>query len=213
MSDEEVSDFLVWVGGASYSRESLIDEAKRMGVCRRLPFVPEGLIRGVSRVFLISDMSDDDQKRYKEELKRRDAERYRQWKESGFGQITTHAAGPMPRGTPTIFAYFLVRNITYVVAPEVDVPKRLKGLGVTEYEYVEGGFGFNDERKCGSLAIGGIYLLSEEDMERCKHLAESGTLEGRIELLARPYPYGDKRFRGIKAISRRMSDMLVGDSG
>ncbi len=206
----KAKDFLVWVGGASYSRESLVREARRLGVCRRIPFVPDGLVRGVSRVFLVSDMSDEDRKRYKEEIKRRDAVRYKQWKESGYTNAPTHVTGQMPRGTPTIFAYFLIRNVTYVVAPGVDITKRLKDLGVTEYEYVEGGFGFNDERDCGSLQIGGVYLLSEEDMERVKHLAESGTLEGRIEIIATPYPYGDKRFRGIKAISVKMGDMLVG---
>lgn len=207
---EQVKDFLVWVGGASYSRESLISEARRMGVCRRIPFVPEGLVRGVSRIFLISDMSDEDRKRYKEEIKRRDAVRYKQWKESGYTNDPTHVTGQMPRGTPTIFAYFVVRNVTYVVAPGVNITKRLKELGITEYEYAEGGFGFNDERECGSLVIGGVYLLSEEDMERVKHLTESGTLEGRIETLTAPYPYGDKRFRGIKAISTKMGDMLAG---
>jgi len=210
---EQAKDFLVWVGGASYSRESMVEEAQKMGVCRRIPFVPEGLVRGVSRIFLISDMSDEDRERYKGEIKRRDAVRYKQWKESGFKNISSHVTGAMPRGTPTIFAYFLVRNITYVVAPGVDIPRRLKGLGVTEYQYVEGGFGFNDERDCGSLMVGGTYLLSEEDMEKVKELAQSGTLDGRIVMLPTVYPYADKRFRGIKAVNRKVGERLMGGAG
>jgi len=214
----EVSDFLVWVGGASYSRKSFIDEAKHMGACRRVPFVPVGVVRGDSRVFLVSDMTDEDRRRYKTELKRRDAIRYEQWQEQikeGLSpeDVTTHARGPMPRGTPLIFAWFTVRSITYVVGPGVDIPKRLKELGVSEYEYIEGEFGFDDERECGSLVIGGTYLLSEENMEKCKNLASSSAFEGRIELLRPSYPYAGKRFRGIKAFSRKLGDRLVSVGG
>jgi len=215
---EQVKDFLAWVGGASYSRESFIDEARRMGVCRRVPFVPTGIVKGVSRVFLVSDMSAEDRKRYKAELKRRDAIRYQQGKEQVARGVppeeaTSHVVGPMPRGAPLIFAWFTIRNISYVVGPGVDIPKRLKELGVTEYEYIEGEFGFNDERECGSLMIGGTYLLSEESLERCKALASSSTLEGRIRQLTPAYPYAGKRFRGIKAFPRKLGDRLVSVSG
>lgn len=208
---ERVDDYLVWVGGGSYSRESLVKEAQRMGVCRRVPFIPHYLKKGVSRVFMISDMTDEDRERYKKEFDRRDKERYLQWKGSGFEKgYTSHVVGPMPRGSPVIFAYFVVRGISYVVAPGVDIPKELKKRGVEEWEYEEGGFGFNDERECGSLDVGGTYLLSEEDMNKCKDLAESGTLKGRVVILNPPIPYRDKRFRGIKTVSRALGDRLVG---
>ena len=211
---KQVQDFLVWVGGASYSRESYVKEAKHMGACRRVPFVPEGLVRGDSRVFLVSDITERDRKRYKDELKRRDKIRYKQWKESGFEKgYTSHVVGPMPRGTPLIFAWFVVRNITYIVAPGVNLPKRLEELGVSEYEYLEGAFGFNDERECGSLEIGGTYLLSEESMEKISNLASSSVLDGGIEILSPAYPYSGRRFRGIKAFSRVLGNRLVNVSG
>jgi len=211
---KQVQDFLVWVGGASYSRESYIKEAKHMGACRRVPFVPEGLVRGDSRVFLVSDITERDRKRYKDELKRRDKIRYKQWKESGFEKgYTSHVAGPMPRGTPLIFAWFVVRNITYIVGPGVNLPKRLEELGVSEYECIEGAFGFNDERECGSLEIGGTYLLSEESMEKISNLASSSVLDGGIEILSPAYPYSGRRFRGIKAFSRVLGNRLVNVSG
>lgn len=208
---EQAKDFLVWVGGASYSRESFVEEARRMGACRRVPFVPEGVVRGESRILLISDMTDADRERYKAELRRRDLVRYHQWKDSGLEKFKTHVAGPMPRGTPTIFAYFTVRDIVYVVGSETNIPKRFEKLGVSIYEYDEQKFGFNDERDSGSLKIGGIYLLSEGSMRRIETLAQSGSLDGNITSLRVPYPYADKRFRGIKAISRAMADRLVGE--
>ena len=215
---ERVQDFLVWVGGASYSRESFIKEAKHMGACRRVPFLPEGVVRGESRVFLVSDMTNEDRKRYKAELKRRDTIRYQQVKEQVARgvppeKVTSHISGRMPRGTPLIFAWFIVRNITYIVAPGVNLPKRLEELGVSEYEYIEGAFGFNDERECGSLEIGGTYLLSEESMEKVRNLASSSILDGGIEILSPAYPYSGRRFRGIKAFSRVLGNKLVNISG
>jgi len=38
--------------------------------------------------------------------------------------------------------------------------------------------------------------ISEEDLEKCKDLAESGLAEGRIVVLDQPIPYKGKRFRG-----------------
>ncbi len=206
---EQAQDFMVWVGGTFYSRESFIDEARRMGVCRRVPFIPEGIVRGDSRVLLISDMADADRRRYETELKRRDAIRYRQAKESGIKK--SHVVGPMPRGTPTIFAYFTIRGIVYVVDPETSIPGRFNKLGISIYEREEGKFGFNDERESGSLEVGGVYLLSEGSIGRIETLAQSGSLDGNITVLPSAYPYGDKRFRGIKAISRSMADRLVGE--
>lgn len=210
----QIKDFLVWVGGGSYSRESMIKEAKKMGVCRRVPFVPEGIVKGITRVFLVSDMSDEDRKRYAEEMKRRDAERYQQWKKQLADEVPreemkTTINRKMPRGTPFIFGYFIVRGISYVVSPNVDIPKRLKELGVTEYQYIEGAFGFNDERECGSLEIGGTYLLSENDMEKVKDLAESSTMEGRIVELKPMFAYSSGRFRGIKEFSRKLGDKII----
>lgn len=208
MSDQ-AQDFMVWIGGASYSRESFIAEARRMGVCHRTPFVPEKIVRGTSRVILISDMTDSDRQRYKTELKRRDAERYRQSKESGIKK--SHVVGPMPRGTPTIFAYFTIRDVVYVVTPETDISKRFKKLGVSIYKYEERKFGFNNERESGSLEIGGVYLLGESSMERIERLTQSGSLDGDITVVSSPYPYAGKRFRGIKTISQDMADRLVGE--
>jgi len=167
--EPEPQDLLMWVGGSYYTIESFIAEARKMGVCKRVPMLPRGVVAGKSRVFLAHDKSEAEKK---------------------LGV----------KGKGRIFAYFIVRGISYVVKPGVNIPEELKARGVTEWEYVEGGFGFNDERGCGSLAIGGTYLLSEEDIEKCRDLADSGTLEGHIHVLNPTIPLSLKRFRGFKNI-------------
>jgi len=99
-----------------------------------------------------------------------------------------------------IFGYFTVRGITYVVKPGVNIPEELEKRGVKEWEYKDGDFGFADERGCGSLMTGGMYLLSEEDMEKVKDLAESSTLGGHIVILEEPIPYEGKKFRSFKYV-------------
>jgi len=213
MSSEEVNDVFMWVGGGNYSRESFIKEAKRLGACKRVSSVPIGIVTGTSRVFLISDMSDEDRKKYKEERKNRDKERYRQWIAGGKirGQKgVTHVAGEMPRGQPQIFAWYTIRGIVYVVRMADDELKNeLAERGIEPYEYQAGGFGFEDERECGSLQIGGTYLLSEEGINKIKDLAESGMLEGQIHTISPPIPYTGKHFRGVNLIPHSDGERLL----
>ena len=234
-------DFVLWVGGYAYSRESFEKEAERLGVCRRVKGFPSGLVVGKSRVFLVSDMAQEDREAYREEIKTRDRARYHMWidavrkkavekqlipvdqkisyKEAQalyaeildtFGEkVTVAITKPMPRGKPIVFAFFLVRGVSYIVGQGMDLPKELVNLGITKYEYEPGGFGFNDERGCGSLVIGGTYLLSEEDISKVKDLAESGTLGGRIVGFAREVQYKGARARALKAISQVAGDRLI----
>ncbi len=235
---EQVSDFLIWIGGHIYPRELFIEEAKKMGVCRIIPAkltrtggigLPVGLVNHVSRFFLINDMTLKDRERYDDELRRRDRERHRLWREmyiEAFGESpsskggkevkklslgTPSVKGPMPRGRPVIFGYFTVRGVVHVVTHLSDPELRaeLTSRGITEYEYVVGAFGFNDERLCGSLRVGATYVLSEEDMEKIAGLADSQTVEGQLILLRDPMPYEGVRFRGVKKFSRSQGDRLI----
>ena len=204
-------DFLVWISGHFYSRESFIQEARRMGICPRVPYVPENVVLGNSRVLLISDMTDADKILHINELRRRGAERYKQLKESGFTAKSTHISGPMPRGVPTIFGYFTIQDIIMVTGLGIERSERHKKLGISEYGYHIGKFGFNGERASGSLQTGGIYLLGESSMQRIENLTHSGDVRGNISVLQKPFPYMDKRFRGIKIISHNMANRLIGE--
>jgi len=135
--------------------------------------LPRGVVKDVTKVFLAAEYvtADEDEE----------------------GNITA-------RLESRIFAWFTVRGVVYVVSASVNIPEALKERGVTEWQYAEGGFGFDDERGCGSLGVGGTYLLSEEDMEKVKDLGESTTMQGQIELIEPPIPTDLKRFRGYKAV-------------
>ena len=81
--------------------------------------------------------------------------------------------------------------------------------GIDVLEYQEGDFGFNDERGCGSLQIGGTYFLSEEDMEKIKDLAESSGLDGQIEVFRAALPYTGVRFRGVRSLLQERGDSIL----
>ena len=102
---------------------------------------------------------------------------------------------------PGIFAYYVVEGIVLVIKPGTDVSKELKDRGVEDWEYVEGGFGSQVERKCGNLATGGTYLISEENMKAVQDLAESASTTGQIIVLDEPLPLIDtKLIRGYKYV-------------
>lgn len=238
MVSERASDFLMWIGGSTYPRELFIEEAKKMGVCRIIPAkrtkigdvgLPVGLVNNVSRFFLISDMTLKDKERYDDELRHRDRERYRVWREmykEEFGEYPTSKGGrevkklslgtpsikgEMPRGLPVIFGYFTVRGIVHIVThlSEWELRADLASRGITEYECIAGAFGFNDERLCGSLRVGATYILSEEDMEKIAGLADSQTVEGQFAVFRDPIPYEGSRFRGVKKFLRSQGDHLI----
>ncbi len=165
-------DLIMHVGRGFYTPEGFIEEARRMGACKRVPMVPRGVIKDVTRVFLAHENAIHGQNPDGDV-----------WSQTG------------------IFAWFTVRGISYVVDAGVDIKEALKERGVTEWQLYEDDFGSANERGCGNLEVGGTYLLSEEDIEKCRDLAHSSKLEGRIEVIEPPIPTGLKRFRGFRAVS------------
>jgi hypothetical protein len=199
------ANYMQWVGGSYYSIDSYVKEAKKMGASRRINYVPKNVIKGVSKVFLISDMPTEEQRdKYKQEYNRRLREAYvpKKDQDSKKKYNSIKKPEPMPRGEPVIFGYFTINSIVYITEAGMNVPEELKKLGVDTYEYQPGNFGFNDERGCGSLKVGGTYFLSEESMEKVKELASSTELESKsVHIFKTPIPAKDiKRFRGIKEI-------------
>jgi len=54
--EEEVQDFLMWVGYSGYPTiEEFVDEAERLGVSKRISRLPKGLVPGKSRILLAHD--------------------------------------------------------------------------------------------------------------------------------------------------------------
>ena len=212
----------MWVGGKFYSRESYIREALKMGASKKVAAVsfekrknkdflcshlPHGIEIGKSKVYLISDLTEVQKKTYQDEIRKRNrvshavaAEVNKKLAEGEEPARPIRTGfGPLPRGEPKIFGYFVVNSIVYIVAPGMDIPKELADRGVKAYTMVEGAFGSNDERGCGSLKFGATYLLSEDDMGKVKELAESAELNStNIHIFETPIDYVGKRFRGIQ---------------
>lgn len=165
-------DLLMWVGSSFYpTPQSFVDEAKKMGVSKRVPGFPIGIVKGKTRIFLVHNKAIE---------------------------VTT-AEGI--KFIPGVFAHFTVRGIAHVVAPGTDITEELAKRGVEQYEYTEGSFGTNDERGCGSLDVAGTYLLSEEDMAKVIDLAQSSSMQGQIAVLDEPLPYTGKKFRGVNYVN------------
>jgi len=210
MTNPGANDYLMWVG-VVYSRESYIEEATNKGACKRVPGVPSGLVVGQSRVFLISEADEETRQKHNKERIRRERIRYvmsRELKTTKTG-IIPKITGPWPKTDPLVFCYFTINRLVYITAPGEDVPAKLKELGVEGYEYQEDKFGFIDDRECGSLKIGGLYLISEDSMEKVKELAESSMVSGSVHVFKKSIAYNGKRFRGFQSITHEVGEGLV----
>jgi len=187
-------NYEMWIGNLYYSRDSYLKEAKKMGASKRVAYVPHDLVVGETKIYLISDMSEQEREAYQLELKNRHSLAYHRARESG-GKKSLKGYGPMPRGQPYVFGYFIVNAIVKV--PPLKVFKKDK-LPAEVYPLVDGGFGTKDERGCGSLKAGSTYLISETSMEKIKELYNSPTLESEnVIIFDTPYEYYGKRFRGM----------------
>jgi len=157
-------DLIMWVGRKFYTIESFIEEAKRLGVCKRIGGgLPYSVVIGKSRVFLVHDLSDLEKKQGKP-------------------------------GIPRIFAYFVIRGILVVGNPKTIAQR--EGINITVID--EAKISSFPKRGCGQLRVNGIYLVSEEDLEKLKGYASG--VEGQIEVLETPIPVSFKRFRAFKYV-------------
>jgi hypothetical protein len=101
------------------------------------------------------------------------------------------------KGKPEIFGYFTIGSIGYVVNRGESVPEELEKRGVKPINI------YSDplpRRGCGQIIVGGIYVLSEEDFEKCRDLADSSNLSGNLTILDPPIPWWGQHFRGFRYI-------------
>lgn len=102
------------------------------------------------------------------------------------------------KGKPVVFAYFTINSIGYVVRKGTNVPEELEKRGVKPISVGSGGP--LPRRGCGQIVVGAVYILSEEDFEKCKDLAESSELSGSVMVLDPPVPWEGKHFRGYRYV-------------
>lgn len=177
------SDYLMWVGTKNYPTvASFVEEASRMGACKRVPGVPADLKIGVTRVFLAHDEGESPTKEER-------------------------ATGVRSKGS--IFGFFPVMAIRLVLDdPEkiAQYQEKLKGLELqvlsTDAARAE------PERGCGYLVAGAVYLVSvigsqsmDQVWEMAEPLAGATEVQGGIITFRNPIPILHiARFRGTMRI-------------
>ena len=181
-------DILMWVGGRYYTIESFIEEARRLGCCRRVPNIPKECVLGVSRVFLVHDISERDAS---DQLKIRKVKR----RGEKFTR-TFRVRGKRP--TPRVFGYFTISGITFVSDGKMDISEELKKAGVKVYDYDNTGFA--EQRGCGFVKVGGTYIVDEVQLGRLENLKIKDIRGGFIPINPPIYVPGLKRFRGWKYV-------------
>jgi hypothetical protein len=193
-------NYLMWIGNQHYSRESYIEEATKFGASKKVGYIPHGLEIGKSKIYLISDMTEQERIAYFEELKKRHSKAYFKAKEDG-KKKTLKGYGMMPRGQANIFGYFIVNAVVFVV-PEtfVELDNYKKEMQYTElYTLKDGEFGTGDERGCGSLKPYSLYLISEHSMAEVAKLYNSPDLKSEyVTIFDKPLPFMGRHFRGVE---------------
>lgn len=126
------------------------------------------------------------------------------------------------KGEGTIFGYFIVKRVEIVVS----ALENLEEIPENTYEHVEKGLIVPVEcidepiRKCGWRAPGGVYIVSETNIERLRRIAEkigAGAYKGGLFLLSPKLRYDyffesapiKQRFRGTLQILRRVGNSIV----
>jgi hypothetical protein len=198
-SGEKPKDYISWIGGKYYTIQSFIEEAKRMGVSRRVPIIPD-IEFGKSRIFFISDVDESDpcveiktvnHKKSIDELKR-----YR-----------TYRIKKKCKTTPKVFGYFIPTGIVVPGKVEKNLFEkyrdRLVPVPVTTVYLVP-------IRGCGRLVIGARYLvdgltlreiysaLKTDPDTRVKDIMVTGSTFKEINPPIQAL--GLKRFRGLKRV-------------
>jgi len=181
---EKPLDLLMWIGGRYYTKESFIEEANRLGCCRRISRIPEKAKLGVSRVFLVSDVSERTSEVKKIQHKR-DIKKWRTFRVK-------------KRGVPEVFGYFTISRIIMVGCGGVDLPAELKRRGVEVYDVSNKAF--EEMRGCGFVVIGGMYLIDDVELARLKGLPID-SIGGGLKLINPTIVVeGLKRFRGWRYV-------------
>lgn len=184
-------DLIMWIGRRDYTITSFVREARRFGCCKRIPpHLPNQLEVGKSRIYLAHDTADEDEKEEQQEEERKPKE-WHKW---------DRQRRPYRRGKPRVFGYYIARRIE-AVEDEDFPPRELdEGVRVLSTEAAKE----RPERLCGKQKPGGLYIVSERDMDKFRKERKRKTLRETIELI-KPVQTRLRRFRGFKYV---LGDMI-----
>lgn len=177
------ADFMMYVGGAFYTKEQFIAEAGEMGVSKRLPTfrIPPDMVVGKSKVWLVTG-----------------GERKAGIK--GQTELPTEA-------TSVIFGYFIPDAIEFVAGEDgdktyADVIGYLKT--VPGSKVIEGNPAvIFKKRLCGERKVGGTYLVTKEGKGK----------KSPVIILDAELPYIGNHFRGLMRLDSEATGKLAAGEG
>jgi len=194
-TSDEKWDYLMWVGGKFYTVQSFIEEARRMGVCKRVPFFPKIKV-GETRIFLIHDIDENDQNvqvvQVKHKKPEKELKRYRSFRVIKRGEVI-----------PKVFGYFIPSGIMVVGEDFKKIIDKLPDKTVIISASLAAKV---EKRGCGFLTQGGIYLVDNKTMQEIFNIAQKECKEGflrghELELIEPPIPARIPRFRGLRRVN------------
>jgi hypothetical protein len=193
---DRYTDYLMWVGGSYYGISEFIEEAKRLGVSKRVSHFPGDVVLGRTRVFLAHDVGE--RVRVGERTVRRGKRK---------GQTVPVYEKKKLRG-PVVFGFFVVTGREVILPPGAQLPEHLRDRGVTTISVARAAA--EVMRGCGHRSAFGLYLVSQVDPETMDEIVEyckeadiktDLRVEGGIVEMDPYRPCGLKRFRGFKMVN------------
>lgn len=171
---DKIRDIAIFMSSEYYPTiDSFIHESKYLGSCRRIANLPNDVILGKSKVWLIHD---DGYKPKANEDKRN------------------------LKGIGKIFSFFVIHRFEAIIDDENKKKELAKSLPVTYFRYSN--IPNEPMRGCGYREPGAYYVVGDKDFEKCFKIAKNYTnkfaIEGDLIMLENYLPYSGKRFRGVK---------------
>jgi len=198
-----VSDFLMFVGSSFYTVASFVEEARRLGVSKRIANIPVGMSMGQSRVFLAAEGP-------KGQVRCPRCMGHGEKPEFGLktdpDEPCSWCKGTGHTRQNIIFGYFIPTRVDLIVRDEeADEMRREmidKQINVVKLADAR----LEPARGCGHRQPGAVYAVSDPEdwdalVEKAAQVHRAADIEGGIAVFKRPVSYHGKHFLGIARFS------------
>ncbi len=203
--DEHPTDLLMFVGSKWYPTiESFVEEASRLGVCKRLGQMPSawGLFSGSKCVRSLKTRDEGIAiiKNVKEHGANGNCLYVRRLVKPGESRVfLVHDEGK--KGLARIFGFFIIRAVEIILENPESINEFVDKKNELGVEVVSAGKAqLEPARGCGHRIIDGLYFVSSQDMktlmEVADPIADKVDIRGGLVVLKEPIPYDGPRFRG-----------------
>jgi len=178
---EKAKDIAIFIGSGFYPTiEYFLKEAKKMGACRRINKLPDDIVPGKSKIWLIHDKGHNDSS----------------------SNIDDRDMRKDSKGL--IFGFYLLRRIEVIFddpAQKKAFYEKIKRDDVRLSELWKNQIMNEGRRGCGVRHSGGFYLvndITDDGLQIAKEFNAHFTLVGNFVKLNEAISYDGRRFRGYK---------------